>query len=48
MDTDTALATASLVSIVLCCVCGLVLSYRKRIKPSRSNTDLQSMMESSV
>lgn len=48
MDTDTALATGTIISLVLCCLCGVVTVWRnkKQMKPSRSDTDLQSMIES--
>jgi hypothetical protein len=45
-NTDTALASAAIVSIAICCICGMVSIWRgkQRMKSSRSDNDLQSMI----
>jgi hypothetical protein len=51
--TDTALAISAGVGITLCGVCVLAVSWRqsklrKLMKPSRSNDDLTTMLETSL
>jgi hypothetical protein len=57
MDTDAALATGTICSLILCCVCGIGLAYRRtfrlatppmNLKPSRSDNDLENMLPEPV
>ena len=57
MDTDTALATATALGLVICCLCGIGLTYRRtfrlpsppmNLKPSRSDNDLENMLPQPV
>ena len=53
MDSDSALATGTICSLIIFCLCGIGLAYRRTfrtpapsisLKPSRSDNDLENML----
>jgi hypothetical protein len=53
MDTDAALATGTICSLIIFCLCGIGLAYHRtfrlpmpptNLKPSRSDNDLENML----
>lgn len=57
MDSDAALATGTICSLIIFCLCGIGLAYRRTfrmvtppmsLKPSRSDNDLENMLPTPV